>query len=161
MKRSVLILIAMILAAAAVGGGSFMLARRLCVQHLAAAGDDLSWLKSEFHLGDAEMRRIRALHEGYQPRCREICARIEDKQEELDAAMRSGAGVTPEVREKLAEVAALRAQCQANMLEHFFEVSKAMPPEQGERYLSEMRRLTLGYHEQIENSMAAHHHEHH
>lgn len=160
MKRSLLILIAMLLAGAAIGGGSFLLARRLCVQHIAAANDDLSWLRSEFHLSDAEMQRIRALHEGYQPRCREMCARIEQKKAELEASMQAGSGVTPEVREKLAEVAALRAQCQANMLQHFFEVSQAMPPDQGRRYLAEMRRLTLGFHEQFENSMASHH-EHH
>src|ERR1039458_7466301 len=48
-------------------------------------------------------------------------------------------------RQKLAEVAALRAKCQANMLEHFYEVSQAMPPEQGRRYLAEMQCLTLGF----------------
>jgi hypothetical protein len=29
------------------------------------------------------------------------------------------------------------------MLEHFFEVSRAMPPEQGRRYLAEMKRFVL------------------
>jgi hypothetical protein len=40
------------------------------------------------------------------------------------------------------------------MLGHFYEVSQAMPPEQGRRYLAEMQRLTLGFHEQIENTMS-------
>jgi hypothetical protein len=40
------------------------------------------------------------------------------------------------------------------MLAHFFEVSRAMPAEQGRRYLAEMQRLTLGFHEQIENTMS-------
>ena len=31
---------------------------------------------------------------------------------------------------------------------------KVMPPEQGKRYLAEMQRLTLGAHEQIEQSMS-------
>jgi hypothetical protein len=62
--------------------------------------------------------------------------------------------MTSEAQEKLAEVAALRAQCQANMLAHFYEVSRAMPAEQGRRYLAEMQRLTLGFHEQIENTMS-------
>lgn len=49
--------------------------------------------------------------------------------------------------------AALRAQCQAEMLQHFHEVSQVMPPEQGRRYLAEMQRLTLRFHDQIERAM--------
>ena len=30
------------------------------------------------------------------------------------------------------------------MLQHFLTVSQVMPPEQGQRYLAEMKRLTLG-----------------
>jgi hypothetical protein len=40
------------------------------------------------------------------------------------------------------------------MLQHFREVSQVMPPEQGRRYLAEMQRLTLGFHEQIERTMS-------
>jgi hypothetical protein len=100
------------------------------------------------------MQRIRQLHEGYLPKCRENCARIAAKKKELQAALDRAQGMTPEAQQKLAEVAALRAQCQANMLGHFYKVSQAMPPEQGRRYLAEMQRLTLGFHEQIENTMS-------
>jgi hypothetical protein len=154
MRRSLLILLAMLLAGAAIVGTSYVLVRRICVRQLAASADDLTWLRREFRLGDAEMQRIRQLHDGYLPRCRENCARIAAKQNELQAELDKTEGVTPEAQQKLAEVAALRAQCQANMLEHFYEVSRAMPAEQGRRYLAEMRRLTLGFHEQIENAMA-------
>jgi len=63
----------------------------------------------------------------------------------------------------LIELGELRAQCQAQMLERFMEVSRAMPPEQGRRYLAEMKRLTLGFHDEIEQSMsesAGHEHHH-
>jgi len=74
--------------------------------------------------------------------------------------------ITPRVEQKLGEVAALRARCQAGMLRHFQEVSQAMPPEQGRRYLAEMQRLTLGFHDQFEQGMSpanapAPKHEHH
>ena len=63
---------------------------------------------------------------------------------------------------KLAEIAGLRAQCQAQMLQHFATVSQAMPPEQGRRYLAEMQKITLGTHEQTEQSMSGDTgHEHH
>ena len=49
------------------------------------------------------------------------------------------------------------------MLQHFAEVSQTMPPEQGRRYLAEMQRITLGLHEQTEQSMSESmgHDEHH
>jgi hypothetical protein len=52
--------------------------------------------------------------------------------------------VTPEIEKKLAEIAQLRAQCQKNMLEHFYEVSRAMPAEEGRRYLDWIQDQTLG-----------------
>jgi hypothetical protein len=164
MRRSLLILVAIFLAGVAIAGASYLLGWRVCARQLAGNGDDLAWLRREFRLGDTEMQRIRQLHEGYLPKCHENCARIAAKKQELQAALDRAQGMTPEAQQKLAEVAALRAQCQANMLGHFYEVSQAMPPEQGRRYLAEMQRLTLGFHEQIENTMApdpSAHHGHH
>jgi len=154
MRRSLLILLLVLLAGAAIAGTSYLLGRRICARQLAVSSDDLDWLRREFRLSDAEMQRIRKLHEGYQPKCHENCARIAAKKTELRAELDRGRGMTPEAQQKLAEVAALRAQCQANMLGHFYEVSQAMPPEPGRRYLAEMQRLTLGFHEQIENTMS-------
>ena len=164
MRRSLLILLTVLVAGAAITGASYLLGCRLCARQLAGSGDDLAWLRREFRLSDAEMQRIRQLHEGYLPKCHENCALIAAKKQELQAALDRAQGMTPEAQQKLAEVAALRAQCQANMLGHFYEVSRAMPPEQGRRYLAEMQRLTLGFHEQIENTMSpdpAAHHGHH
>jgi hypothetical protein len=164
MRRSLIILVAILLAGAAIAGASYLLGCRICARQLAGSGDDLAWLRREFHLTDAEMQRIRQLHEGYLPKCHENCARIAAKKQELQTALDRAQGMTPEAQQKLAEVAALRAQCQASMLGHFYEVSQAMPPEQGRRYLAEMQRLTLGFHEQIENTMSpdtSSHHGHH
>jgi hypothetical protein len=164
MRRPLLILIAMLLAGAAIAGSSYVLARRICARQLAGSGDDLAWLRREFRLSDTELQRIRQLHEGYLPKCHENCARIAARKQELQAVLDHAQGMTPEAKQKLAEVAALRAECQASMLGHFYEVSRAMPPEQGRRYLAEMQRLTLGFHEQIENTMSpdmSAHHGHH
>jgi len=154
MRRSLTLVIAMLLAGVAIAGGSYLLGCRICARQLATSGDDLAWLRREFRLSDAEMQRIRQLHEGYLPKCHENCALIAAKKQELQAALDHAQGMSPEAKQKLTEVAALRAQCQANMLGHFYEVSQAMPPEQGRRYLAEMQRLTLGFHEQIENTMS-------
>ena len=141
---------------AAVFAGSFYVTRQVCVMRMENPADDLTWLRQEFRLNDAEMAHIRELHQGYVPKCAVMCVRIAAKKQELEDTLLGATNVSPAAEQKLAELAALRAQCQAQMLQHFAEVSQAMPAEQGRRYLAEMQRLTLGSHEQIEQSMSDH-----
>jgi len=162
MNRSLVILLGALALGAAIFTGSYFVAQRASVMCCAKPADDLSWLRTEFHLGDAEMARIRELHEGYLPKCAEICAKIAAKKTELESVLGSGTNLTAEAQIKLNELAALRAQCQTQMLQHFATVSLAMPPEQGRRYLAEMQQLTLGTNELMEQSMSGDSgHEHH
>lgn len=154
MNRSLIILIGALALGGMIFAGSYFTARHATMACCAQPTDDLSWLRTEFHLSDAEMARIRELHEGYRPKCAEMCAKIAEKKSELDAVLGNSTNVTAEAQAKLNELAALRAQCQAQMLDHFVAVSREMPPDQGRRYLVEMRQLTLGSHEQIEQSMS-------
>ena len=162
MNRSLVILLGALALGAAIFAGSYFTAQRATVMCCTNPADDLTWLRDEFHLSDAEMARIRELHEGYLPKCGEMCAKIAAKKGELESILGTNTNLTAEAQTKLTELAALRAQCQAQMLEHFAIVSQAMPPEQGRRYLAEMKRLTLGTHEQMEQSMSGDTgHEHH
>jgi hypothetical protein len=154
MNRSLFILLGALALGAAVFAGSYFVSQRACV--MTRSADDLSWLRDEFHLSDGEMTRIRQLHEGYMPQCAKMCALIAAKNTEVQSALGSGTSVTAEAQKKLTELGELRAQCQAQMLQHFITVSQAMPPEQGQRYLAEMKKLTLGFHEEIEQSMSDH-----
>jgi len=163
-KRSLIIVLVALAASVALLAGSFLIAQRLCAQKMTSSADDLTWLRQEFRLSDTEMTRVRELHEGYLPKCAAMCKQIATKKSELESALAGATNVTATAEEKLAELGALRAKCQTHMLRHFVEVSQAMPPEQGRRYLAEMQRLTLGFHEQIEQSMshpAEHQHGHH
>jgi len=152
MNRSLVIVLGALALAAAIFAGSYSAGKRACA--LAASADDLSWLRTEFHLSDAEMARVRQLHEGYLPQCAKMCVLLAAKKTEVEAALAGNTSVTAGVQAKLDELGELRAQCQAQMLRHFIAVSQAMPPEQGQRYLAEMKRLTLGFHEEIESRMA-------
>jgi hypothetical protein len=143
MKRPLVILLGVLVIGAAIFTGSFYFSQRACADMMGGK-DDLSWLQSEFHLGDAEMARVRQLHEGYLPQCMKLCAKIAAKKDEVTAALAGGTNVTAEVQKKLAELGELHAQCQAQMLQHFVDVSHAMPPEEGRRYLAEMERITIG-----------------
>jgi hypothetical protein len=162
MNRSLVILLGALALGAAVFAGSYFAGQRACVAGLTRSADDLSWLREEFHLSNTEMAHIRQLHEGYMPQCAKMCALLAAKKTEVQAALGDGTNVTSEAQEKMTELGELRAQCQAQMLRHFIAVSQAMPPEQGQRYLAEMKRLTLGFHEEIEQSMSdPAGHEHH
>lgn len=154
MRRSLLILIALLVASTAIGFMAYRLGRHLSTAAIGHATDDLDWLRMEFRLGDSEMTRIRQLHNGYLPQCQSFCDRIAAKKREVVEALGNETNAAAAVEQQLLEVATLRAQCQAAMLRHFVEVSRVMPPEQGRRYLAEMQRLTLGSHEQIERSMS-------
>jgi len=161
MRRSLFILLGALLIAGAVFTGSYYMSRQVCVMEMSNPADDLGWLREEFKLSDAQMSRVRALHEGYLPKCAAMCERIAEQKQKLAAALAGAANVSPAVEQDLRELGQLRAQCQAQMLQHFVDVSQAMPPDQGRRYLAEMQRLTLGFHEQIEQSMDHTVHEHH
>jgi hypothetical protein len=107
-----------------------------------SAQPELAWLKHEFNLGDAEFKRISELHAGYLPQCKERCKRIDELNDTLFNTLASATQVTPELEKLLSERAQIRATCQAEMLKHFFEVSRTMPPEQGKRYLVWVRNNT-------------------
>jgi hypothetical protein len=157
MRRPVWLLLGALVAAAGLFALCHNLAFRLEHHRAEQADDGLEWLRREFQLTDAELNRIRPLHEGYQARCGEMCARIAARQQELAGLLRPSGAVTPEVEAKVREIALLRAECQTRMLHHFQEVAGAMPPGQGARYLAEMTRLTLHGHEAIESEMAHRH----
>jgi hypothetical protein len=162
MNRSLVILLGALALGAAIFAGSYFTAQRATVMCCAKPADDLDWLRTEFSLSDAEMAHVRELHEGYLPKCAEMCAKIAAKKNELASLLGNSTNLTAEAQTKLNEIAALRAQCQAQMLQHFLSVSQAMPPEQGRRYLTEMKRLTLGTNELMEQSMSGETgHEHH
>ena|ERR1017187_2510051 len=154
MNRSLVIVLGTLILGATVFAGAYFATRQVCVTHMAYPTDDLAWLREEFHLSESEMARARQLHEGYMPKCEEMCKRIAAKKSELEKAMAGATNVTATTKQKLVELGELRAQCQAQMLQHFVEVSHAMPPAQGSRYLAEMQRLTFNFHEQTEQSMS-------
>ena len=162
-RRSLIVVLLALVASATLLAGSYLIAQRWCVRHVASSADNLDWLRQEFRLSEAEMARVRELHDGYMPTCLEMCRQIAAKKSELETALVGATNFTTAAEQKLTELGALRAECQTKMLRHFAEVSQAMPAEQGRRYLAEMQRLTLGSHEQIEQSMSppmSTHHEH-
>lgn len=104
---------------------------------------ELAWLKTEFHLTDAEFQRVSQMHDAYMAGCMERCRSIDEKNQHLKHLLATTNSVSPEIEKTLAEAAQLRAQCQQQMLQHFYDVSRTMPPEQGKRYLAWVQDQTI------------------
>jgi hypothetical protein len=162
MKRAALILILGLAAAVAGYCTLYHCGTRPQRQMLESPAPELAWLRKEFKLGDAEFARIVRLHEGYMPRCAELCRQIARKNSELQQSL-GGTNVDAKVVEqKLKEAGDLRVQCQQNMFNHFLEVSRQMPPEQGRRYLRWVQQRTLAAeHDMAQRHNADHVMEHH
>ncbi|MCS7089361.1 MAG: periplasmic heavy metal sensor [Verrucomicrobiota bacterium] len=136
--------------------GTSQLVARWSADYLGHPQDELEWLRREFQLSPSQLEQIRRLHEGYLPVCRAWCTQIGAARDALEAELAEQGRFTVRAAELVRELARLRAECQTAMLQHFDEVSRAMPPEQGRRYFAEMLRLTLTAHGQTERAMNPH-----
>ena len=114
-------------------------------QHSTSQSDQppMSWMQREYHLNDAQYARVRELHEAYQPRCMEMCRKIDEQNTQLQKLLTATNVITPEIKQALAEAAQLRTDCQTAMFEHFYEVAGVMPEEEGKRYLAWVQQETL------------------
>src|SRR5438445_423019 len=107
------------------------------------AHPELAWFKKEYHLDDAQFTHVVQLHDAYRPKCAEMCRRIDDQNAKVQQLLSATNTVTPEIKQALAQAAQLRVECQSAMMQHFYEVSRAMPPDQGRRYLAWVQQETL------------------
>jgi len=121
---------------------------------------ELAWLKKQFNLSDTEFTRVSQLHDAYLPGCQERCRRISELNARLQQLLAQTTTMTPEIQGLLAERARVRADCEAEMLQHFLEVSRTMPPEQGRRYLAWVQQQSslLGQGMEQRHQMGSHGH---
>jgi len=143
MKRAVLILVAGLVLGAVAFTGMYRAGTADSCCRIDGKTPELTWLKQEFHLSDAEFNRVVELHEQYLAGCAERCHQIDLKNQELARLLAATNNVSPEIEKALREAAQLRAQCQSQMLAHFYTVSRTMPPEQSQRYLAWVQSQTL------------------
>ncbi|HZF01815.1 MAG TPA: periplasmic heavy metal sensor [Methylomirabilota bacterium] len=104
---------------------------------------ELAWLKEQYQLNDEQYARVCELYAAYHPKCLEMCREIDAENARLKILLASTNVVTPEIKQALADTSQLRNKCQANMLNHFYQVSQVMPPDEGKRYLAWMQKETL------------------
>ena len=107
------------------------------------ARPEMAWLEMEFHLTDAQLTRVRELHNAYASRCDEMCRMIDAKNAEIRRLLAGTNIITPEIKQALVQASEIRAECESAMLDHFYKVAQTMPPEQGRRYLDWVQQQTL------------------
>jgi hypothetical protein len=152
MNRSLIIVLGALALGVALFGGSYAASQHLCRVCVAQPPGGLNWLQKEFHLNDAEMARIQKLHENYLSQCAAMCRMVAGKKLEVAVALNNLTNVNPVAEQRLSELAACRAQCQAKMLQYFVQVSQVMPPAEGRRYLADMQSFALSLQGEIQPS---------
>jgi len=143
MKKSIAILCAGLLLCVAAFCGFYFTGTASQREVLGSETPELAWLKKEFNIGDAEFSRITKLHDAYQPHCKDMCLRIDERGMKLKKLLSATNAMTPEIEAAFVESAKLRTDCHRDMLKHFFEVSRTMPPAQGKRYLEWISERTF------------------
>jgi hypothetical protein len=162
MKRALAILLGGLALSLLLGAGTYYWrtapTRAICC----SADPELAWLQHEFQLNDAQYARVQKLYDAYLSDCAATCQRIAATNTLIRAEIATHTNVTPELQALLDASASLRMQCQKQMLTHFYEVSREMPPEQGQRFLAWVQDQVFAMpHEGSEMTMsAAHPHDH-
>lgn len=161
MKRGAAILIAGLVAGITAYGCVYLAC--ICPVRKLQQSDtpELAWLKEEFKVPDAEFEHISELHRAYLPQCAEMCQRVAAENEKLRTLLRGETNVTVEIERTLGEISRLRAECQTKMLRHFFEVSHAMPSNEGQRYLEWVQQKAFASEQEMASTHAESGHDSH
>lgn len=124
-----------VLAAAVAGFVCFRMNSDPQLHAAAATSDAMLWLRSDFHLTDAQFAAIRQLHASYAGTCEEHCRMIQEATRARDAlaAARGNAAALVAANRGLQD---LRQNCETAIARHVRQVAALMPPEDGRRYLA-------------------------
>lgn len=161
MKRVTFILLGGLVLSLLAGSGVYYLRTSSHRAMFCCERPELAWLQHEFKLNDDEFVRVAKLHNAYLKDCAAMCARIAATNSLVRQQLAGDGAVTPAVEKLLADAGLLRVECQKQMLGHFLEVSRAMSPEAGRRYLAWVQeRIFSMSHEPLAQAGSQTHHGH-
>jgi Heavy-metal resistance len=125
-------IIALLAAAAAYVG--YCMSWNPALHAAVAKGDTMEWLRTDFHLADAQLAAIRQLHASYAGTCEEHCRMIQEAtraRNALEAAHDNQAAIDA----ANGEIQRMRRVCEQAIESHVRRVAALMSPEDGRRYL--------------------------
>jgi len=106
---------------------------------------ELTWLRNELNLTEAQFVKVRKLHASYRPKCTEMCRRISEAHERIEGFAAAHRVITPEYKAALNGHASIHVECQEAMLNHLYETAATLNPEQSKRYLEAMLPFALDF----------------
>lgn len=122
--------------AVAAGAIAFNASSDASVRTAAAKGDAMEWLRTDFHLTDAQYERVKALHDGYSVECEDHCRAIQEAVRERKELQARAQGDAAALAAADARVQSLRAVCENAIAGHVRRCAAEMSPEAGRRYLA-------------------------
>jgi len=134
-KHLVGTLAAIALLATATGYVGYRMSLNPALHAAAAKGDTMEWLRTDFHLSDAQLREVRQLHEAYSGTCDVHCRMIQEATRARVALEATHADKTA-IDAANEKIRRLRAVCEGSLTTHVHEVAALMSPEDGRRYLA-------------------------
>jgi uncharacterized membrane protein len=106
------------------------------VLHAAVAkGDAMEWLRTDFHLTDAQFSAVRQLHASYADTCEEHCRMIQEATRARNA-LEAAQGDKAAIAEANRQIQRMRLMCEGAIEAHVRQVAALMSPEDGRRYLA-------------------------
>ncbi len=138
MKRLIIVLALAVL----LGSGAYFTAYNVVHRTFCPTPDvaePLGWMRHEFHLNDEQFAQVKKLEDEYAPRCAAMCDQIEKSHTALKDLIMTHGNMSPEVKAALQKDSEIQQQCREDMLNHIYEISKVMPPAEGQRYLQMMQ----------------------
>lgn len=133
MKKGLLTLLAVLLA----GVGAWLAARHLL------QGPPIAWLCHEYGLSPRQACRVEQLQRDYGSRCGPFCEKMCEANARLETLVLGSSGVTPALREAVAESDRIRTSARVAMLEHFYAVAAELPPDRRRQYLLKVLPLVI------------------
>jgi hypothetical protein len=100
-----------------------------------ANGDTMKWLRTDFHLTDAQLIEIRRLHKSYTGTCEEHCRMIQEATRARNA-LKAAHGDRASLEEADLKIQQLKTVCEASLTLHVRKVAALMSPDDGRRYLA-------------------------
>jgi hypothetical protein len=126
----------LVVLAATAGFVSFRLGGQPEVREALEKRDALAWLRTDFHLDDAQFAEIKQLHAAYSVECEAHCRAIQEAAMARNT-LKAATGAEPAALAAAEQrVQQLRAVCESAIAAHVREVASKMAPREGERYLA-------------------------
>ncbi len=101
------------------------------------------WLGHEYGLTPEQSEHMKELEKEYGSRCGPFCTEMCDANANLETVTLGSGSVTPAIKAAIVETDRIRSEARIAMLEHFYAVAAALPPEKRHDYLVKVLPLVI------------------